>query len=89
MVIILFFKESGSLFIAEVGEITRLSFPFVWLEADKEYLKMMALPIPPSLLRFPDQLESRQKKFGRQSPSHTVTLATVLGSDIPVSGLVA
>lgn len=36
MVIILFLKESGSLFIAEVGEITRLSFPFVWLEADKE-----------------------------------------------------
>lgn len=37
MVIILFLQESSSLFIAEVGETTSLSFPFVWREADKEF----------------------------------------------------
>lgn len=49
----------------------------------------MTLHIPPSLVRSRDQLKSRNQNCGRLSPSHTVTLSTVLGSDIPISGLVA
>ena len=88
MDLILFLQESSSLFIAEVGEITRLSFHFVWREADKEFQNDGSnySTIPCSI---PRPVEISPKKFGCLSPSHTVTLATVFGSEIPVSGLVA